>query len=372
MKGLPTDHEALLDRAPCGLLETDAKGLILRVNEPFCVWLGYRKADLIGKKRFQDLLTMGARIFHQTHWMPLLEMQGSISELKLDVGHRDAGHVPMVLNVVRHGHGPKHTQEVAAFVARDRDKYEKELLLSRKKLEAQIAEVERLQAEMKDRALFAEQMVGIVSHDLRNPLSAVHTGIQVLVRSAPSETQAHVLSRMAQSVDRANRLVSDLLDFTVTRLGKGIAITRRLVELHEIVAQTMAELALSFPGRALRHKRRGQGACRVDPDRVAQLVGNFVANAVSYGDLDREVTVTTAVTSEHAEIAVHNWGQPIPAETMSSLFQPMVRGTSETAGRSVGLGLFIIMGIAKAHGGQVRVESSAEKGTVFIATLPTS
>jgi sigma-B regulation protein RsbU (phosphoserine phosphatase) len=369
MRPLPPAREALLDGAPCGLLETDAKGLFLRVNQPFCVWVGYSKAELVGKKRFQDLLTMGARIFHQTHWMPLLEMQGSISELKLDVKHREGGKVPMVLNVVRYGQGPTHTQEVAAFVARDRDKYEKELLLSRQKLETQIAEVERLQAEMKDRALFAEQMVGIVSHDLRNPLSAVHTGIEVLARSAPTESQTRVLSRMAQSVDRANHLVSDLLDFTVTRLGKGIAITRQFVDLHEVVANSIDELALAFPGRGVRHEKIGQGPCRVDPDRVAQLVGNLVANAMNYGDTSRAVTVTTAVFREHAEIAVHNWGQPIPAETISSLFEPMVRGTTTTTGRSVGLGLFIIMGIAKAHGGLVRVESSAEQGTAFIATL---
>ncbi|MCR8960715.1 PAS domain-containing sensor histidine kinase [Variovorax sp. S2] len=370
MTALGPADEALLDGAPCGLVETDAKGVFLRVNKPFCVWLGYDKADLVGKKRLQDLLTMGARIFHQTHWAPLLEMQGSISELKLDIRHKNGSTLPMVLNVVRHGHGPNHTQEVALFVARDRDKYEQELLLSRKKLETHIAEVERLQAETKDRALFAEQMIGIVSHDLRNPLSAVHTGIQVLFKHAPTDNQARVLSRMAQSVDRANRLVSDLLDFTVARVGKGIAINPQPVDLHEVVAQSVAELALSFPDRTLRHETEGRGACRVDPDRMAQLVGNLVANAVSYGDPDREVTVKTSVNPERVEVSVHNWGAAIPSELISALFQPMVRGSAVGTGRSVGLGLFIIMGIAKAHGGEVTVESSNAEGTTFIATLP--
>jgi sigma-B regulation protein RsbU (phosphoserine phosphatase) len=312
---------------------------------------------------------MGARIFHQTHWAPLLEMQGSISELKLDVRHRDGSLVPMVMNVVRHGHGPAHTQEVAAFVARDRDKYEQELLASRKKLEAHVAQVERLQAETKDRALFAEQMVGIVSHDLRNPLSAVNTGIQVLFRHSPSDNQARVLSRMAQSVDRANRLVSDLLDFTVARIGKGIAVHLQSVDLHEVAAQSMAELALAFPDQPLRHVPEGPGSCFVDPDRVAQLVGNLVANAVAYGDRSRDVTVTSVVRDGHVEVAVHNWGPAIPADTMATLFQPMVRGAAAGAGRSVGLGLFIIMEIAKAHGGNVAVHSSAERGTSFVIGL---
>ena len=351
-------------------METDAKGVFLRVNKPFCAWLGYDKADLVGKKRLQELLTMGARIFHQTHWAPLLEMQGSISELKLDVRHRDGSSVPMVLNVVRHGQGPGHTQEVAAFVAHDRDKYEQELLLSRKRLEAHVAEVERLQAETKDRALFAEQMIGIVSHDLRNPLSAVHTGIQVLYRHAPTDNQMRVLSRMAQSVERANRMVADLLDFTVARVGKGIAINTRRVDLHEVVAQSVAELALAFPERTLRHETLGDGECSVDPDRVSQLVGNLVANAVAYGDASREVSVKTSVLGPSIQISVHNWGPGIPHHVLSSLFQPMVRGTVAGSGRSVGLGLFIILEIARAHGGTVNVESSDDRGTTFLVAIP--
>ena len=370
MAVLGPEHEALLDGAPCGLVETDAKGMFLRVNKPFCAWLGYDKADLVGKKRLQDLLTMGARIFHQTHWAPLLEMQGSISELKLDVKHRNGTTVPMVLNVVRHGHGPQHTQEVAAFVARDRDKYEQELLLSRKKLEAHIAQAERQEAEAKDRALFAEQMIGIVSHDLRNPLSAVTTGIHVLFKHAPSDNQARVLSRMAHSVDRANRLVSDLLDFTVARVGKGMSIKLQPVDLHQVVDQSVGELALSFPDRTLRHELNGPGDCHIDPDRIAQLVGNLVANAFAYGDPDREVTVKTSVSPVQIEISVHNWGQAIPSKLIPTLFEPMVRGTPASSGRSVGLGLFIIDGIAKAHGGKVCVASSIEEGTSFVTILP--
>jgi len=352
-------------------MQTDAKGVFVRVNKPFCAWVGYERSELVGKRRLQDLLTMGGRIFHQTHWAPLLEMQGSISEIKLDVRHRDGSLVPMVMNAVRRGHGPAHIQEIAAFVARDRDKYEQELLQSRKKLESLIAEAARLQAETTDRALFAEQMVGIVSHDLRNPLSAVHTGIQVLFKHSPTDNQARVLSRMSQSVDRANRLIADLLDFTAARVGRGISITRRPIDLHEVVAQSIEELALAFAGRSLRHQATGDGRCCADADRLSQLVGNMVANAMAYGDPSKEVTVATATVGQEATVSVHNWGPAIPQASLPSLFQPMVRGvTAAGGGRSVGLGLFIILEIAKAHGGRVSVESSDEHGTSFTATVP--
>src|SRR5688572_29952874 len=139
------------DSAACGLLQTSDDGTIIRVNRRFCEWVGRSASELVGV-RFQDLLTMGGRIFHQTHWAPLLRMQQSISEVKLDVVHRDGTSVPMVLNAFRHEEeGGVMVHELAAFVARDRDKYERELVLSRKRLE-------ELHEEAKDRALFAEQM----------------------------------------------------------------------------------------------------------------------------------------------------------------------------------------------------------------------
>src|SRR5690348_6415709 len=83
------DWAALYDQAACGLLVTDGDGTIRIANLTFCRWLGLEREALIGKRRLQDLLSAGGRIFHQTHWMPLLHMQGSIAEVKLDLMHAD-------------------------------------------------------------------------------------------------------------------------------------------------------------------------------------------------------------------------------------------------------------------------------------------
>jgi sigma-B regulation protein RsbU (phosphoserine phosphatase) len=126
---------------------------------------------------------MGGRIFHQTHWAPLLQMQGSVAEIKLDVVHRDGRTLPMVMNVVRRHHAGGTFDEISTFLAEDRDKYEKELLRARRHAEELLqrqqevqdaltrsqAELDRQRASAEGRAQFAEQMVGIVSHDLRNP-----------------------------------------------------------------------------------------------------------------------------------------------------------------------------------------------------------
>lgn len=360
-----------LEAAPCGLMQTTADGTFLHVNRTFCSWVGYERAALIGQRRFQELLTMGGRIFHQTHWNPLLQMQGSISEVKLDVVHRDGTKIPMVLNALRHDNRGIVVDELAAYVARDRDKYEQELLLSRKKLESLVAEATRLQAEAKDRALFAEQMVGIVSHDLRNPLSAIAMGVAILGRSELFGNQQRVANRISRATERATRLIADLLDFTQARSGRGLSVTRATIDLHEVVADALDELGQVYPSRALTHVRTGVGPCSADASRLAQLVGNLVSNAMTHGAPDQPVTVSSSLLQDSFSIAVHNYGAPIPVESQGKIFEAMTRGAGAPAsGRSVGLGLFIVREIARRHGGTAEVESSAELGTTFRVTFP--
>src|SRR5688572_9933843 len=129
------DAEALFEEAACGLLLTGADGTIRRVNRTFCRWTGRPAEALVGQRKVQDLLTMGGKIFHQTHWAPLLQMQGSVAEVKLDVLHCDGHTLPMVMNVVRRRHPGGTFDEISTFVAEDRNKYEKELLLARRRAE---------------------------------------------------------------------------------------------------------------------------------------------------------------------------------------------------------------------------------------------
>ena len=189
---MPADHPALpgaedlFEQAPCGLVVTAEDGTILRGNRTFCTWIGILPAELAGK-RLQELLTMGGRIFHQTHWAPLMRMQGSVAEVKLDMLHRDGHAVTMLLNGVRREHPGGVFYELALFSTVERDRYERELLSARKRAEELLHEKIAAQTALQQaktelaaayektqrRALFAEQMVGIASHDLKNPLTAI-------------------------------------------------------------------------------------------------------------------------------------------------------------------------------------------------------
>jgi phosphoserine phosphatase RsbU/P len=366
---LSIEARALLDAAPCGLMCTTPDGTFVRANRVFCGWVGYAEQDLVHKQKFQDLLTVGGRIFHQTHWAPLLAMQGSISEVKLELVQRDGSTLPIVINaILQHEGGKRH--ELAAYVARDRDKYERELIQSRKRLEELVAETISLHDEAKHRASFAEQMIGIVSHDLRNPISTIQTAAAMLSRDT-SPGQDRMVARIARAGQRADRLIGDLLDFTQARFGAGLTVRPEPLALHELVAEAVEELKLAHLGRKLRHEQHGTGQCRADASRLEQLVGNLVSNAVSYGSQDAPVTVSSMIDADSFSITVHNLGPAIPAQILPTLFEPMTRGAQASGSkRSVGLGLFIVSQVAKAHGGKTEVSSSAEAGTTFRVSFP--
>jgi sigma-B regulation protein RsbU (phosphoserine phosphatase) len=361
----------LFEAAACGLARTTGDGTFLNVNRRFCEWVGYSSQELCGQRKLQELLTMGGRIFHQTHWHPLLQMQGSVAEVKLEILHRDGHPLPMLIDAVRRNSDDHIVHDLAFYIVRDRDKYEREILQSRKRLQDLVDQSARLQREAKDRALFAEQMMGIVSHDLRNPLSTIQMGATLLSGGDPSSNQLRVLGRITRAAERANRLISDLLDFTQARIGTGISVSIQRIDVSKTIRDVAEELRLAYPGRSLLHKHKGAPHGWADADRLAQLVGNLVSNAMDYGSTDRPVTLISEVEPGGAcSISVHNEGTPIPLEAQALLFRPMVKGAVESrAERSVGLGLFIVAEISKAHGGSVSV-SSGQGGTTFEVLLP--
>ena len=368
---LPVPSEsALFDEAPCGLLVTALDGTVLKVNATFCTWVGMPREDLVGVKRMQDLFTMGGRIFHQTHWVPTLQMQGSLAEVKFEVRHRDGRTVPMILNARRRKRTEGDFDEIAAFVAEDRNRYERELMNARKKADTLLAAEIDAQSLLKDRALFAEQMVGIVSHDLRNPLSAILMGVQLLARTE-NERSARVLGHVRNSADRAQRLIEELLDFTQARVGTGLSVNLQPIDLHQVVEHTLDELVLAFPDRKITHTAQGVESCSGDADRLAQLIGNLVSNAATYGRAGTPIAVRSVIDKGKALVEVRNEGDPIAPALLPHVFEPMVRGaTGSNSVRSVGLGLFIVKEIAKAHGGEMAVASSAAQGTTFTLQFP--
>ncbi|UQA56434.1 sensor histidine kinase [Polyangium aurulentum] len=219
---------------------------------------------------------------------------------------------------------------------------------------------------------FEQQLIGIVSHDLRNPIAAMVTGAAILRQALPADSPLkRTAARVASSGERATRLIRDLLDFTQARTGSGIPIARREADIHLVCKHAVDEVAFNNPGREIVHRAEGEGRGAWDPDRISQVVDNLTRNAVSYSPPGSVVTVRSRDDGARVLVEVHNQGTPIPEDVLPTLFEPFKRGErKQDPDRSIGLGLFIVREIVSAHGGEVTVRSTAAEGTTFSLDLP--
>ena len=228
-------------------------------------------------------------------------------------------------------------------------------------------------ARLDESARFGERLIGIVSHDLRNPVHAISMAAELLLQDESLDPRTTtVVSRLRIAANRATRMISDLLDFTQARLGSGIPVHRRPANIHVIARQTVDEHELAHPERRIQLSQAGDGDGEWDPDRLVQMLGNLLSNALQYGASEAPVQVDIRGQGNEVVLRVHNRGARIPEARLPHVFEPMQRATSDlsSTARSVGLGLYIVKHIAEAHRGQVSVESSDEDGTTFTVVLP--
>ncbi len=225
----------------------------------------------------------------------------------------------------------------------------------------------------REEAELREQLIGIVSHDLRNPINAISiSATDLLRRGELGETLQRGVDRILSASRRATRLIRDLLDYTQARTGKSLPVQRLEMDLHPWAEEAVEQLRPTAPDQPVQLLRSGNGRGEWDADRLSQVMSNLVGNAIQYGSPGSPIRVEVRDGShETVELSVVSEGPPIPQALLSTLFQPMTRGALESnAERSVGLGLYIVERIAEAHGGSVGVSSSGEAGTRFTVRLP--
>lgn len=215
-----------------------------------------------------------------------------------------------------------------------------------------------------------EQFIAVLGHDLRNPLSAVGATAELLSRRTEPEL-VRLGTRLGATTRRMSQLINDVLDLARSRLGAGMGVA--MVETDGLAAaleDVVFELREAHPQRRIDADIVIPCTVRCDTGRLQQLLSNLLGNALTYGAVDRPVRVAASVARGELMLVVANEGEPIAASDLARVFEPYWRPVSSKPGGGLGLGLYICAQIATAHGGAMRVESSAESGTVFSARLP--
>jgi signal transduction histidine kinase len=240
-----------------------------------------------------------------------------------------------------------------------------ERVLARRKTEEL---VQALQA----RTEFEQHLLGIVSHDLRNPISAILMGAAALLQSEDeSERTTRIARRIHSSAERSGRMIRDLLDFTQARLGVGIPLQKKPADLYGLASAVLDELEAVAADRQMTLVRTGDAQGFWDGDRLSQVLANLLSNAIKYSPPRSPIEIRIAGGHTDVEVSVHNQGEPITPERMARIFEPMQRASDQIDrnDRSVGLGLYIVDAIVRTHGGTVGVRSD-ETGTTFTVRLP--
>jgi signal transduction histidine kinase len=226
---------------------------------------------------------------------------------------------------------------------------------------------------MRERADFEEKLIGIVGHDLRQPLQTISMSAGILLMRPGLDARALAgVQRITAAAARMQRMLHDILDFTRARLGGGIPLARVQSDVARLAQEAAEEVQLVHAGRRVEVRAEGDGEGRWDADRLRQVLDNLLSNALAYSPAGTPVRIEVdGRMPGEVRVHVHNAGAPIPAEVLPVLFQPLTRGSGVGgAERSVGLGLFIVRHIVEAHGGRVEVASSESNGTTFSVHLP--
>lgn len=219
-----------------------------------------------------------------------------------------------------------------------------------------------------------DTFLGVLGHDLRDPLATIIAGGQLLAEDrVDASNRRELAQRIVSTGERMHNLVVDLLDATRTRSGGDMPIARRDADLGEAVRHIADEFTTSHPDRTVTLSVSGNPRGLWDDKRVSQAVANLVANALRFARENTPVEIAITADDEVA-IAVHNEGPPIPEERRISLFEPLTGvKTGDGNGRDpehLGLGLYIARAIVVGHGGRIDVDSGPERGTTFTIHLP--
>ncbi len=220
---------------------------------------------------------------------------------------------------------------------------------------------------------FREQLMGIVGHDLRTPLSTIAMGAHFLLHSEGlGEKETEMARKISRSTLLATRLIDQLLDLTRSRLGGGIPIDARRFDLTDICMELMGETELKHPDRPFHLHVQGDLVGDWDRDRLCQVLANLVGNAIEHGGPRSAIELRVDGAQNEVVLEVANRGNSIPPEALPFIFDAFRKGRTAHPSRTqgLGLGLFIAHQIVRSHGGSIAATSSESDGTILTVRLP--
>jgi signal transduction histidine kinase/ActR/RegA family two-component response regulator len=331
----------------------------------------------------QDFFTVGGRVFHQTHCVPMLHVQGSVAEVQIDLLHHDRSRLPMLMNIIRWRHGDATLDAYAFFIATDRRSYERELLVARKAAEAELearlgaeASLHELNQKLSLADRRKDEFLATLAHELRNPLAPMRNVVEAMKRhTLDAGSQKWSLDVLDRQLTHITHLVDDLME--ASRISQGrLTLRRKPINLVAVLQAALDDVSgmTAAAGHALDVELPPeQMTVDADATRLAQVFINLLTNAAKYTPRGGQIVVTAQRQGADAVVSVRDTGIGIPKESLATVFD-MFSQLSPALERSqggLGIGLALVRGLVALHGGTISADSEGVgRGSVFTVRLP--
>ncbi|MBW3468421.1 ATP-binding protein [Arthrospiribacter ruber] len=360
-----TDYNELFHKAPCGYLKLDAFGKIITVNDTFCNWLGFNKKDLLFTKSFQDLLSIGGKMFYETHFLPLLQLRGEVSEVNFELLSIREKRLPFLVNAVTvfTDDGQKEFN-ITLFDISQRISFERELIKAKKEAESNAKRLEEKNREL-------ERFTHIVTHDLKSPVRTIEGLFEIMSKKGylSEEKEAKRLQKMVlDNLRRMKVFIDDLVDQAIseneTEYGK-------LIDLNQICHSAMEMLGDEIKKDNVKFSINPLPIVKGNVSQLVRLFSNLFSNSIKYrSERPLEIEVSFERLDTWAEVKVKDNGIGFDPEFKERIFEYMKRLHSHEIYPGSGIGLYSCKRIVEAHGGKIWAEGFLDKGAVFHFTLP--
>lgn len=358
--------DQLLDNAPCGYLQIDSEGTILRINYTLLRWLGYELGEKLGIGSIEDLFSTGGKIYYQTHMMPLLQMQGEISEINLTMTGRDAATFPALINAKKDALETGNRQTFSVFILdiTQRKMYEKELLNERKKVERSLEKLKRVNSDL-------EKFAYIASHDLQSPLRTISGIISLLEKKKfiePGSEVEKLFSLIKSNSKQMSLLIQNLLEYAKVDDNQS---DFSPVSVQEVCLQAIELLRADVEKNQAVFNISEMPVITGSKSQLVRLFKNLFENSIKYrSEAAPVIVVTQSTTNEIYRINVSDNGIGFDEEFADEIFSFMKRLHNQEYIPGSGIGLAACKRIMINHGGSISAASKTGGGSIFTLQFP--
>ncbi len=357
--------QELYQNAPCGFLIMRLDGCILDVNKTLLTWLGFKRNDVVGEKTFQDLLVKGGEIYFETYFIPLLQLQGEVTEINMELKGKGDIQMPVLINANKADKksGNRSVFRMSLLDISHRKLYEKEIIKERKKAEDAMVRLSEINVEL-------ERFVHRASHDLQAPLKTISTIISLIKAKnliEPDSKVDELFSVIKRNTKQMMLMVEDLFEYSKIDVG---SVELEPISLEEVCRESINIIINRFENDHITFNISDLPIVMGVRIQLLNLFLNLFSNAIKYrSDADPVITITSKKENGSHKIFIKDNGIGFEEKYKDKVFEFMERLHGKDTIEGTGIGLSTCKRIVENHGGQIGVESNPGRGSTFYFSL---